>query len=215
MNEAEKEIMAVLFDFDMTLVDSSYAIHRCTNMLAKHLGFREVSREEVLASIGLTIEDSWRAYWGDFKQEWIDYYRSNYREEEQADLRLFPGTVETLSVLRSRGIKVGVVSNRRYARRPVESTGLLPLMDVVVGLEDVERAKPEPDSLLKGFSILGIKTENGLYVGDTDIDMKTSVAACTRGIGMTTGNFSGKALKDAGAWKIFDDLRDLLSLTSE
>lgn len=210
--KASKKIKAALFDFDMTLVDSSYAIHRCTNLLAERLGFRSVSREEVLASIGLTIEDSWRSYWGDFRQEWIDYYRANYREEEQAGLRLFPGTVETLSALREMGIKVGVVSNRRYARRPVEYMGLLHLMDVVVGLEDVERAKPEPDPLIKGFGILGITPEDGIYVGDTDIDMRTSVAACTRGVGVTTGNFDADSLKEAGAWKVLDDLRNLISL---
>jgi phosphoglycolate phosphatase len=212
---AKNKIKAVLFDFDMTLVDSSYAIYCCTNMLAQHLGVREVSREEVLASIGLTIEDSWRSYWGDFRQEWVDYYRANYREEEQARLKLFPGTVSTLETLRSRGIKVGVVSNRRYARRPVESTGLKPLLDVVIGLEDVERAKPEPESLLKGFNALDTEPELGIYVGDTDIDMKTSVAAGSRGIGMTTGNFCECELRNAGAWRVLDDLRDILPLIAE
>jgi len=212
---AKNKIKAVLFDFDMTLVDSSYAIYCCTNMLAQHLGVREVSREEVLASIGLTIEDSWRSYWGDFRQEWVDYYRANYREEEQTRLRLFPGTVRTLETLRSRGIKVGVVSNRRYARRPVESTGLKPFMDVVIGLEDVEHAKPEPESLLKGFDMLDTEPDLGIYVGDTDIDMKTSVAAGSRGIGMTTGNFSACELRNAGAWRVLDDLRDILPLIAE
>lgn len=42
----DKKIRAVLFDFDMTLVDSSYAIHHCTNLLANHLGFKEISREK-------------------------------------------------------------------------------------------------------------------------------------------------------------------------
>ncbi len=38
----KNKISAVLFDFDMTLVDSSYSIHHCTNLLARHLGFEEV-----------------------------------------------------------------------------------------------------------------------------------------------------------------------------
>lgn len=212
---AENKIKTVLFDFDMTLVDSSYAIYCCTNLLAKHFGFREVSQDEVLSGIGLTIEESWRVLWGDFKQEWVEYYRANYREEELIRLKLFPGTVVTLKELRSRGIKVGVVSNRRYARRSIESTGLAPLMDVIIGLEDVERAKPEPDALLKGFNMLNTAPEHGIYVGDTDIDMRTSVAAGSRGIGMTTGNFDEKALKNAGAWKVLKDLREILPLFAE
>ncbi len=211
----DKKIRAVLFDFDMTLVDSSYAIHHCTNLLANHLGFKEISREEVLSAIGMTIEDSWQMFWGDFRQEWVDFYRANYREEEQSRLKFFPNTTSTLENLRSMGIKVGVVSNRRYARRPVEYMGLTPMLDVVVGLEDVERAKPQPDSLLKGFGILGLSPSEGFYAGDTDIDMMTTVAAGCRGIGLTTGNFNGRALKEAGAWHVMDDLGEIPSLFVE
>ena len=210
-----KKIKAVLFDFDMTLVDSSYAIHHCTNLLAGHLGFDQISREKVLSAIGLTIEDSWRMFWGDFRQEWVDFYRANYREEEQARLKIFPNTLSTLERLRMMGIKVGVVSNRRFAKRPVEFMGLTPMLDVVVGLEDVERAKPEPDSLLKGFEILGVAPSEGLYAGDTDIDMMTTVAAGCRGIGMTTGNFDKRALSEAGAWEVKDDLGEIPLLFAE
>lgn len=205
-------IKAVLFDFDMTLVDSSYSIHYCTNLMAEHIGLRSVTREEVLATIGLPIEECWRAMWGDFKQEWVDYYRLRCRDEERMRLRLYDGTVETLETLRSKGIKVGVASNRRYPVISVDSVGLSPLLDTVVGLDDVERAKPEPDILLKGFSLLGALPEEGLYVGDTDIDMKTSVAAGTSGIGMTTGNFDRKALAEAGARRVCDDLRGIPEL---
>lgn len=204
-----EKIKAVLFDFDMTLVDSSYAIHHCTNLLASHLGFDHISREKVLSAIGLTIEDSWQMFWGDFRQEWVDFYRANYIEEEQAKLRFFPNTLVTLERLRMMGIKVGVVSNRRFAKRPVEFMGLTPMLDVVVGLEDVERAKPEPDSLIKGFETLGLQPSEVLYVGDTDIDMMTTVAAGCMGIGMTTGNFGKEALSRAGAGEVMDDLGEI------
>ena len=52
-----KDTKAVIFDFDMTLADSSYAIHHCSNLLARKFGLEEVSREVVLAGIGLPIED--------------------------------------------------------------------------------------------------------------------------------------------------------------
>ena len=207
------KIKAVLFDFDMTLVDSSYAIHHCTNMLAAHLGFREISYSEVLGAIGMTIEDSWRSFWGDFRQEWVDYYRANFRGEEQSRLRLFPNSIDTLKILRENGCMVGVVSNRRFAKLPVEHLGLTSMLDVVVGLEDVERAKPNPDSLLKGFASVGVSPSDGIYVGDTDIDMKTSIAAGTRGVGMTTGNFTEAGLKAAGAWRVLSDLSEIPLLT--
>jgi HAD superfamily hydrolase (TIGR01549 family) len=154
-------------------------------------------------------------FWGDFRQEWVDHYRTNYREEEQSRLRFFPNTLSTLERLRMSGIKVGVVSNRRFAKRPVEFMGLTPMLDVVIGLEDVERAKPEPESLLMGLKILGVDNTEGLYAGDTDIDMMTAVAAGCIGIGMTTGNFNKRALIEAGAREVMDDLGDIPLLFAE
>ena len=208
----ERGIRAALFDFDMTLVDSSYAIHRCTNMLARHCGLREVTREEVLATIGLPIEGCWRALWGDYRDEWVDYYRANFRGEEQSGLRFFPNTLSALERLSAAGVKVGVASNRRFARKVTDAMGLTPRLEAIVGLECVERAKPEPDVLFKGFELLGVSPEDGIYVGDTDIDMKTAVAAKVRGVGMTTGNFDEAGLIAAGAWRVCADLSEVAEL---
>lgn len=210
-----RPVRGVLFDFDMTLADSSYAIHHCINMLAKTLGLQEVSRETVLASIGLPIEGCFRAYWGDFRQEWLDLYREKFRSEEQGSLRLYPHALSTLAALRAKGVKVGVASNRRFARHVTDITGLTPLLDAIVGLEDVKRAKPEPDVLLVGLERLGVAPGDGLYVGDTDIDMQTAVAANIRGVGVTTGNFDAQGLKAAGAWLVLDDLSGVAALTEE
>lgn len=205
---------AVLFDFDMTLADSSRAIHYCTNMLARYAGVREVPLAEVKAAIGLSIEDSWRLFWGEFKQEWLDYYRSNFRSEEQARISLFHDAARTVEKLRASGVKVGVASNRRFAARAVDGVGLAGSLDVVIGLEDVERAKPEPDCLIKGFAALGVAPGRGLYVGDADIDMKTALAAGTLGVGVTTGNFDENGLLAAGAWRVIASLGELPALIS-
>ena len=200
------DIKAVLFDFDMTLVDSSFAIEHCTNCYARHKGLPVVPHETIMAAIGLPIEDSWRLYWGMFRQDWLDEYRALFRGEEQKRLRLFPDTVLTLSALQSEGIKTGLVSNRRYARRPAEFLGLTDKLDVVVGLEDVSRAKPDPEPLLTALSRISVAPEFALYVGDTDIDVKTAAAAGVRGVGVTTGNFSAAQHEAAGAWRVCGSL---------
>ena len=210
-------VAAVLFDFDMTLIDSSYAIAECTNLLAKAKGQRLVTREEVLAVIGLPIEKSWEMLWGEgvVGSDWIQYYRENLRGAEFVNYRLFPGSIEVPKVLKEEGLLVGVVSNRRFARLAVEGVGMAPLMDVIVGLEDVERPKPDPQSVLMGISKLGISAASALYVGDTDIDMRTACAADIRGIGMTTGNFSRAELLAAGAHHVCGDLREIVDLVKK
>ncbi|MCD7952364.1 MAG: HAD-IA family hydrolase [Synergistaceae bacterium] len=208
----KNETKAVIFDFDMTLADSSYAIHHCSNLLARKFGLKEISREVVLAGIGLPIEDCWRLYWGDFKDEWLSYYRNEFRGVEQTGIRLFPNTVASLEKLRGAGIKTGVVSNRRFARRVLDATELTPYMDVIVGLEDVTNAKPDHEALFKAVGKLGVAAGEAVYVGDTDIDMRTAAAAAVRGVGMTTGNFDEEGLSAAGAWRVCSDLIEVPGL---
>lgn len=195
----EPKITTVLFDFDMTLVDSSYIVTECTNRLADLYGLRRITREELMTMIGLPLADSWERQWGRVEQEWLDTYRAKFRDMEQEGMREFPGTRPVPRALRAAGLRTGVVSNRSYARLAVEKAGLADLFDVVVGLEDVTKPKPDAEPLLFALERLGERRENAVYVGDTDIDMQTAVNAGVRGIGMTTGNFGPEALRRAGA----------------
>ena len=57
------EIKAIIFDFDMTLVDTSHAIAYAMNRFAEIMGLRKVSYDEVLATIGLPMEKSLSVLW--------------------------------------------------------------------------------------------------------------------------------------------------------
>lgn len=203
------KIKAVLFDFDMTLVDSSYVITECTNRLADAKGLRKITRAELMEVIGLELEDAWRVLWGEVGPDWVDYYRANFRDVEIGGMVEFRGTRELPALLKSAGIKVGVVSNRRYARLAVERAGLAHLFDVIVGLEDVERGKPEPDSILYALDSFGVQPEEAVYVGDTDLDMNAARAARALGVGMTTGNFGEEPLLRAGAGRVCSCLMEI------
>lgn len=198
-----------MFDFDLTLVDSSYVIVKCTNLLAEEKGLRKVSREEMLATIGLPLDESWRSFWGEIDPDWIDTYRKYYRHYERLELRDLPGTREIPALLRESGLKIGVVSNRQYARLGVAAARMDGVFDVVIGLEDVTHAKPHPEPLLTALSRIGVAPGHAIYVGDTDIDMKTAIAAGVRPVGVTTGNFGEQALCQAGAVRVCDSLLEL------
>ena len=205
----KEKVSAILFDFDMTLIDSSYAITSCMNSLAKDMGLGKVTREQVLSTIGLPIESAGEILWGEFRPEWLEHYRNHYSARERKELRPFPGAVPLLENLSREGIRKAVVTNRRNAKVSVEATGLSDFFEAIVGLDAVERPKPFPDSLLLGLKLLDIDREEALYVGDTDIDMKTALAANVRAIGVLSGNHTEGALAKAGAWKTFPDLDSL------
>jgi phosphoglycolate phosphatase len=205
-------ITAVMFDFDMTLADSGYAVTECTNMFAREKGLREVTREERVSYLGVAMEEEWRAMWGEYDPSWIDYYRANFASLEYGRIRLFDGAKETVAALSEAGIKVGVVTNRQNVEGAIEGTGLRGLFDVAVGLSDVKNAKPHPEPLLTAIARAGGFPGGTLYAGDTKIDMETAVAAGVRGIGMTTGNFGRDALTEAGASWVCSDLREIIGI---
>lgn len=207
-------VRAICFDFDMTLVDSSYGITHCMNLLAADRGLRPVSRAEVLATIGDPIRVAWEKLWGEFHPEWVDIYRERFRGEEAARMRPFPDARPVLEKLRQAGIRIGLVSNRTCALAAVEGAGMTDLFETIVGLENVKNPKPHPEPLLKGMGDLAASAEETLYVGDTDLDMMTAVAARVRGVGVTTGNFDAEGLRNAGAWQTVGSLLELEALVT-
>ena len=208
-------IRTVLFDFDMTLVDSSQGITDCMNSVAAKMGLPSVSRDQVMEIIGIPLEKGLHSLWGDYDEAWLAEYRRIFRDTEYAGIVPFDDTISMLSELRSMGVKVGVATNRQIAEPVVRAVGLFDLLDVVMGLGNEHRPKPEPDMVLAAMDRLGSSPEETVYVGDTDIDMRTARAAAIRGIGVTTGNFSASSLKEAGAWRTMDGVGLLVDLVRE
>ena len=74
------------------------------------------------------------------------------------------------------------------------------------------RAKPDPAIVLEALRQLGLSAEEGIYVGDTEIDMRTALNAGMTAIGVTTGNHDAAALKSSGAEFVISSLRQLPDL---
>ena len=78
-----------------------------------------------------------------------------------------PGVAETLSALKDRGYKVGLISNcTEEVSRLWESTPLAPLFDVAILSFDVRMAKPDPRIYELATERLGVDSKDCLYVGD-------------------------------------------------
>ena len=98
---------AVLFDFDMTLIDTSVALLHNVNMIADAFGRPRCSREKLLEAIGFNTRDFWTFLLGDDRSEYGAFYVKHCVPTEAE--RMFPanGALECLSALRGVGVKVG------------------------------------------------------------------------------------------------------------
>ena len=208
-------ISLMVFDHDMTIVDSSYAIMEGFNYVARHEGLPEVSHELTMKYIATPLPTFCEGLLGDYRPEWIKLYREFGAKHEAELIRPFDDTVPTLKALRERGIKLAVLSNREYPRLVLERTGLAKYFDEIVGaLEPYGKLpyKPNPAMMNELLRHMNIPASKTVYVGDADIDIVTAEAAGVRSIGITTGNFTKEDFALMGAWKSIDTLTELKAI---
>ena len=212
----EGVIKLAVFDHDMTIVDSSYAIMESFNCVARHEGLPEASHELTMKYIATPLPTFCEGMLGEYRPEWIKLYRSFSADNERRLIKPFPDTVSTLTALREKGIKLAIASNRERPSLALKNTGLDVYFDVIAGAEEPFGRlpyKPNPAMLTAIMKHLGVKANDTVYVGDADLDIVTAVNAGVRGIGITKGNFSREDFQLMGAWKSIDELGELLALT--
>jgi len=79
----------------------------------------------------------------------------------------YPDTASTLRALRSRGVKIGIVSNVPRDLRPIFAAhGLADLVDAFTHSFEVGAEKPDPAIFLRACEALGTKPGETLMVGD-------------------------------------------------
>lgn len=211
-------ISLMIFDHDMTIVDSSYAIMAGFNYVARHEGMPLVSHELTMQYIASPLPTFCEGLLGEYRPEWVKLYRENLASYERELIKPFPDTVSTLTTLREMGLKLAVVSNRERPRLALERTGLAKYFDVIVGAEEPFghlAYKPNGAMIDALLAHLKIPPSLAAYVGDADLDIVTAEASHVRPIGITKGNFSHEDFRLLGAWKSIDELSELISITQQ
>ena len=80
----------------------------------------------------------------------------------------FPETVRTLRTLRSRGYRLGIISNYSHRLPTVlRDTGLLPYLDTLTYSFDVGAEKPDPRIFRSALARADVPAERALHVGDS------------------------------------------------
>jgi pyrophosphatase PpaX len=169
----------VLFDLDATLVDSAAAIlgsfHHATETVLR----RRFPDEQILAQVGGTsLAYQMQLLDPDRADELVRVYRE-HNDPQYSQLACFGGVVDVLGRLRAEGRRLGVVTAKRRpaVERAFASAGIGGFFDVVVGSEDTERHKPDPEPVLKALELLDAQPDEAAYVGDSPFDVAASRAA--------------------------------------
>lgn len=98
------------------------------------------------------------------------------------------------------------------ARDLLGRLALLPLIDHVVGSDEVPRPKPAPDIVRRVLHLLGARPEEALMVGDAPSDLASARAAGVTAVAALWGESDEETLRTAGPDVVLTRLDELLPL---
>jgi pyrophosphatase PpaX len=169
----------VLFDLDGTLVDSAAAIlgsfHHATETVLR----RRFPDDEILARVGGTnLAHQMALLDPDRVDELVRVYRA-HNDPQYSELACFEGVLDVLQQLKIESRRLGIVSAKRRptVERALRSAGMGEYFDVVVGSDDTQRHKPDPEPVLKALELLEADPDEAAYVGDSPFDVAAARAA--------------------------------------
>jgi pyrophosphatase PpaX len=174
----------VIFDLDGTLIDTNgLIIATFQTVLKQELGL-DLTPEELYPYFGEPLPITLARFAPTRAEELTVAYRKWNVDQHDQLLRQFDGIHEMVANLKQAGVRLGIATSKRsgMARRGLQVSKLEHYFDAVVGMDETELHKPNPDPALLVLSRLGESPGNHvLMVGDSQFDI-----LCGRSAGVKT-----------------------------
>jgi len=211
---------AVVFDLDGTLLDTLEDLADSMNAVLEQQGYPIHPSSAYRYFVGDGVEMLIRrclpeGEWSDAQiSHYVDAMEEEYDRRWDAKTRPYPGIPELLDRLQERNFPKAIFSNKPDGFTQLTVKKLLAAWDfhpVRGALPNVPR-KPDPAGALAVAAQLDIPPAECLYLGDTNTDMKTALAAGMHPVGATWGFRPADELQASGARHLLNYPTELLDL---
>lgn len=217
-------MQAYLFDFDGTLVDSAPDLTRALDNALQRAGLPGVGLEAGTQMVGQgaskLVERAAQYATGDLSltkdsplcRLLLSVFFEQYEITCTETSFLYPGALETIRTLKSRGKKIGLVTNkpRRFVELMLPAFDLHGMFEVVVSGDDLQTKKPEPDMVYQALSELDVAPEHACLVGDSRADFGAAQASGVSSILVNFGYAGDFDVMQAGADRVINELLELI-----
>lgn len=179
-------IDTILFDLDGTLIDTNdLIIHSFLHTLERYYPSK-YTREDVLPFMGPTLRETFESMNPEAVEEMITTYRTFNRANHDLLVKEFTGVSETVRTLKESGYKIGIVTTKMHdvVLKGLKLSKLDQFFDVIVALDHVSKAKPDPEPIMLALEQLGSKPETAIMVGDNYHDILSGKNAGTKTAGV-------------------------------
>jgi beta-phosphoglucomutase len=213
---ADTNSYGIIWDVDGTLVDTARLHFDAWVRLAGELG-RPFTDADFAATFGRRNPEIIHFLFGDsFSKdeghELGERKERYYRAEAEKGVELLPGVRQLLEGFHRRGIPQGIGSSapRGNLELILRITDSLSFFSGVVGMEDTQRGKPDPEVFQVAAAKIGVPASRCLVFEDAVAGIQAANAGGMKSIGVTfVGHHPAEKLRAAGADHIVRTLEEL------
>lgn len=197
-----KEIKVILFDLDGTIVDTEPAAARAVAECFAEWGI-SLSLQDARVVAGRTWNEAFSFLFKRYSvpvshQEASTEMLSRYRNALANELCVVPGSVQAVHSL-SQCYRLGLVSGswKSEVLWVLDKLKIRQCFEVILGAEDYNKSKPEPDGYLKALEVLEVDSSSGLVFEDSEPGIKSALSAGLRVVAITSTNHFGHDISQA------------------
>ena len=209
----------ILFDLDGTLVNSLEDLADSMNQVLREFDCPVHQPEAYRYFVGRGIRNLVRDALPESRRDeptiaachrrMLEVYHDNCLNKTSP----YDGIIDLLDELKSRRLKLAVLSNKADELTGKTVAALLPdYFDAVLGMRAEEHRKPHPLGALQISERLGVGPQEMLYLGDSSIDMETAANAGMYAVGALWGFRTKEELLASGARQVIEHPLDLLGI---
>jgi len=211
MDSQSNKIELAIFDLDGTLLDTIELIYLSFKYATEKILHKEISRDKLIKNIGRPLLEQMKYFSTSQAPRLVEVYNKHNTVIHDDLVKAYPGAAETLSILRGRGLRVGIVTSkmREVAKRGLALCGLESYIEKLVAMEDTALHKPDPEPVKFILKEFGIKADNSVFVGDSPFDMAAARGAGSHSIAALWGPFSYDVLKKEKPDKMLKNITEL------
>ena len=202
-----------VFDWDGTIMDTTYLIARGMQEAARALGLQVPELDLARSAIGLGLADTMKLVCPDCpRQRWDEFgiaYRQWYICREQ-EVRLFPNLHALLVGMHANGKRLAIATgkSRGGLNRVFDHTGVRGLFEAT-RTADESFSKPNPAMLFELSDETGVSCADMVMIGDSIHDLQMAANAGAAAVGVTYGASPRKDLESLPNIGLVDNVLEL------
>lgn len=207
----------ILFDLDGTLINTNELIIASFLYTLDKYFPEQYNREHILPLMGMPLVETMEQFDKEKVQELVQTYREHNISHHDELVTEFKGVFETVEKLYNKGYKLGIVTTkmRNTVEMGLKLVGLDKFFETVVTLDDVEKAKPDPEPILKALTLLQSSPEHTIMVGDSKYDILAGQNAGTLTAGVAWTIRGNDYLQQFNPDYMLNEMTDLLDVLGE